>query len=132
MALFRVKFACILAISNPVFRWKSYKGSVWESVKKCSKLCKKTRTRDWISWVTCGLQATRSCTRAKYARSWSVMPTGALHDKKYKLAVQLPRNWNSRLSQAANPSHQPDLFWKTWLFTFHSHPSINTPYTHEM
>ena len=25
MALFHAKFACILAISNPVFRWESYK-----------------------------------------------------------------------------------------------------------
>ena len=28
LALFCAKFACILAISNPVFRWKSCKGSV--------------------------------------------------------------------------------------------------------
>ena len=28
LALFRVKFFCILAISNPVFRWESCKGSV--------------------------------------------------------------------------------------------------------
>ena len=28
LALFHAKFACILAISNPVFRWESCKGSV--------------------------------------------------------------------------------------------------------
>ena len=28
LALFRAKFACILAISNPVFMWESCKGSV--------------------------------------------------------------------------------------------------------
>ena len=28
LALFRTKFTSILAISNPVFRWESYKGSV--------------------------------------------------------------------------------------------------------
>ena len=27
LALFRAKFACISAISNPVFRWDSCKGS---------------------------------------------------------------------------------------------------------
>ena len=27
LALFYVKFACILAINNPVFRWESCKGS---------------------------------------------------------------------------------------------------------
>ena len=38
----------------------------------------------------------------------------------------------SRLELATQSSHEPALFWKTWLFTFHSHPSINTPLTHEI
>ena len=59
LALFRTKFACILAISNPVFRWESRKGSVWESVKKYPKLCKEVGTRDWISRVARGLQVAR-------------------------------------------------------------------------
>ena len=67
MALFRAKFACNLAISNPIFRWESCKGSVWESVKKCSKLCSETETRGWISRVARGLQAARRCTRVKHA-----------------------------------------------------------------
>ena len=77
MALFHAKFACILAISNPVFRWESCKDSVWESMKKCSSLCRVAGTRDWISRVARGLQAARSCTRAKHAKklkryaSWS-------------------------------------------------------------
>ena len=37
MALFRAKFACILAISNPVFRWESCKGSVWRIAQDCAK-----------------------------------------------------------------------------------------------
>ena len=69
LALFCAKFACILAISNPVFKWESCKGSVWESVKKCSRLCKEAGTHDWISRVAHGLQAARSCTRAKHAES---------------------------------------------------------------
>ena len=47
LALFHAKFACNLAISNLVFRWESCKGSVWESVKKCSNLCKVAGTRNW-------------------------------------------------------------------------------------
>ena len=47
LALFRAKFACILAISNPVFRWESCKGNEWESLKKCSRLCKDAETRGW-------------------------------------------------------------------------------------
>ena len=77
------------------------------------------------------LQAARSNTRAKHARSWRVMLAGALQDKIGQLAVLLSRGWISRLSQVARPSREPALFWKTWRFTFHSHPSINTPYTHE-
>ena len=77
------------------------------------------------------LQAARSNTRAKHARSWSVMLAGALQDKIGQLAVLLSRGWISRLSQVARPSRELALFWKTWRFTFLSHPSINTPYTHK-
>ena len=77
LALFRAKFACNLAISNPVFRWQSCKGSVWESVKNCSSLCKAVGTRDWNSRVARGWQTARWCTRVKHAEkmnghaSWS-------------------------------------------------------------
>ena len=92
------------------------------------------RSRDsWLDFAGGSrLEAAKCWTRAKHARSWSVMLVGALQDKKYRLAVQLPRSWNSQLSQAASLSRQPALFCKTWLFAFHSHSSINTPYTHEM
>ena len=52
-------FACILAISNPIFRWESCKGSVSESVKKCSRLCKEAGTCDWFLRVAHGLQVAR-------------------------------------------------------------------------
>ena len=123
--------SCISAISNSVFRWDSCKGSEWDSVKKCSRLCKKNRDSQLDLTGDSWLQAARSCTRARHARSWSVMLAGALQDKIGQLAVQLPRGWNSRLSQAVRPSRELTLFWKTWLFTFHSHPSINTPFTQE-
>ena len=67
MALFRAKFACNLAISNPVFRWESCKGSVCESVKKCSRLCSEAGTHGWILRVACGLQAARRCRRVEHA-----------------------------------------------------------------
>ena len=127
MALFRAKFACISAISNPIFRWDFCKSSEWDSVKKCSRVCKKNRDSRLDLAGDSRLQAARSCTRAKHVRSWSIMLARALQDKIGQLSVQLSRGWISRLSQAARPSHEPALFWKTWLFTFHSHPSINTP-----
>ena len=67
MALFCAKFACNLAISNPVFRWESCKGSVWESVKKYLRLCSEAGTHGWISWVARGLQVARRCTWVKHA-----------------------------------------------------------------
>ena len=74
------------------------------------------------------LQVARSSTRAKHARSWSVMLAGALQDKIGQLAVLLSRGWISRLSQVARLSCEPAMFWKTWRFTFHSHPSIYSLY----
>ena len=131
LALFHTKFACISAVSNPVFRWDYCKGSEWDSVKKCSRVCKKNRDSQLDLSGDSRLQAVRNCSRARHARSWSVTPAGALQDKIGQLAVQLPRGWKSQLNQAASPSRKPTLFWKTWLFTFHSHPNINAPFTHE-
>ena len=102
MGLFRAKFACISAISNPVFRWDSCKGSEWDSVKKCLRVCKKNRDSRLDLAGDSRLQAARSCTRARHARSWSIMLARALQDKIGQLAVQLSCGWNSRLSQAAS------------------------------
>ena len=78
------------------------------------------------------LQAAKHNTRAKHAGRWTVMLVGVLQDKIGQLAIRLSRDWISRLSQVARPSREPPLFWKkTWRFTFSSHPSINTPYTHK-
>ena len=50
------------------------------------------------------LQAARSSTHAKHAKSWSVMLAGALQDKIGQLAILLSRGWISWLSQATRPS----------------------------
>ena len=65
-------------------------------------------------------------------RRWKVMPDGALHDKKSSLAILFAHSLNSRLSQVTRPSCQSALFWKTWLFAFHSHSSTNTSHTHKI
>ena len=118
MALFCAKFACILAISNPVFRWESCKGSVWESVKNCSRLCKETRTRGWISRVARGCKPPEWCTRAKHARSRRVTLVVALQDKRPRLARPFACGLNSRLNPVARSNRQNTLFGKNWLFTF--------------
>ena len=77
------------------------------------------------------LEATRCSTCAKHARRWTVMPAGALQDKTGQLVIRLSCDWILRLSQVARPSRELALFWKTWHFTFLSHPSIYTSYTHK-
>ena len=77
------------------------------------------------------LQAARRSIRAKHAGRWTVMQVGALQDKTGQLAIRLSRDWISQLSQAARSSCEPPLFCKTWHFTFLSHSSINTPFTHD-
>ena len=49
LALFRAKFACIIVIRYPVFRWDLCKGSVCESAKKTQDVCDSKESRDWIS-----------------------------------------------------------------------------------
>ena len=95
LALFRAKFAYILVISNPVFRWKSCKGSVWKSVKNCSRLCKEAGTRSWISRVARSCKPPECSTRAKHVKSWRVALAIALQDKSPKLAKPFARGLNS-------------------------------------
>ena len=64
-------------------------GSVWESVKNCSSVCKEAGTRSWISSVARGCKPPDWRTHAKHARSWSVVP--AVH---YRTKVP---GWPSRL-----------------------------------
>ena len=77
------------------------------------------------------LQAARCSTRAKHAGRWTVMLAGAQQDKTGQLAIQLSRDWISRLSQVTRSSREPPLFYKSWHFTFLSHSNINTPFTHK-
>ena len=132
MILFRAKFACNLAISNPVFRWESCKGSMCESMKKCSKLCSKVGTRSWISWVARGLQAARRCTQVKHAEKLNRRASCSTKGQK----LQYGHSVSSRLGLTTQSSHEAKspihFVMKKWLFAFFSHSSINTSYTYEI
>ena len=127
MALFHAKFACILVISNPVFRWESCKGSVWESVKNCLRLCKETETCGWISRVAHGLQAARmlhtcqTCQKLKSRTSYCT--TGQ--------KSQAGQAVCSRLELATQPSHEVKSsehpVWEKLTFHIPSHPTIYIP-----
>ena len=105
LALFRAKFACNLAISNPVFRWESCKDSVWKSVKKCSKLCSEAGTRSWISPMARGLQAARRCTRVKHAEKLNRHASCSTTGQK----VQSGHSVSSRLGLATQSSREAKL-----------------------
>ena len=127
MALFRAKFACILVISNPVFRWESCKGSVWESVKNCSRLCKETGTRGWILRVARGLQAARmlhtcqACQKLKSRTSYCIIGQKS----------QASQAICSRLELMTQPSRKVKLpehpIWEKLTFHIPSHLTIYIP-----
>ena len=100
---------------------------MWKSVKNCSRLCKETGTRGWISWVAHECKPPECCTRAKYIRSWRV----TLQDKSPRLARLFARGLNSQLIPIARSSRQNTLFGKNWLFTFLLTLLYIYPYTHD-
>ena len=132
MALFRAKFAYILVISNPIFRWGSCKDSVRESVKNCSSVCKEAGTCYWISRAAHGCKPLEWCTRAKYARNWSVTPAVALQNKSPRLAKPFAHGLNLRLNPVVRSSCQNTLFGKIWLFTFLLTLLYIYPYSHDL
>ena len=132
MVLFHAKFACILAISNFVFRWESCKGIVWESVKKCSSLCKVAGTHDWISWVACGLQAVRSCIGAKHAEKLKHHDNWSTTGQKFQFGLSVSMRLGLATQSSRDAKSPVHFVMKKWLFAFLSHSNINTLYTHEM
>ena len=94
------QFACNSALRNPVFRWESCKGSVWKSVKKCSRMCTEAGTRDWISQVACDWQAARWCTWVKHVEKLNRHASCSTTRQK----VQTSHSVSSRLGLATQSS----------------------------
>ena len=68
-----------------------------------------TRSRGWLATS----KPLKDAHEWSMQRSWTIMPTVVLQDKKSKLTIQLAHGMNSQLSQVARPSRQLALFWKT-------------------
>ena len=83
-----------------VFRWESCKGSVWESVKNCSSVCKEARTHGWISRVARGCKPPDWSTHAKHARSWSVAPVVHYRTKVLGWPGRLIAAWTRNSTQS--------------------------------
>ena len=96
------QFACNLALRNPIFRWESCKGSVWESVKKSSRLCTKQWTRDWISCLDRSLQVAKGCTWVKHAEELNSHASWSTTGQK----VQSGHSVSSRLGLATQSSRE--------------------------
>ena len=81
-----------------------------------------TGSRGWLAATSRQkLHTCQACQKLNRYASWSTT----------RQNKTTGRSVTSRLELATQSSRKPALFWKTWLFTFHSHPSINTPFTHE-
>ena len=130
MALFHAKFACILAIRNLVFRWESCKGSVWESVKNFSSVYKEAGTRGWISRVACGCKPPDWSTRAKHARSWSVVPVVHYRTKVLGWPGRLLAAWTHDSTQSRGQAARTPCLAK-YDFSHFFLPYYIYPYTHD-
>ena len=80
--------------------------------------------------MVCGCKSPEWCTRAKHAKSWSVVLAVALQDKSPRLAKPFACGLNSRFNPVARSSCQNTLFRKIWLFTFLHSLLYIYPYTH--
>ena len=85
-----------------MFRWVSCKGSVWECVKKCSRLCTEAGTCDWISRVARDWQAARECTQVKHAEKLNRHASCSTTRQK----VQTGYSISSRLGLGTQLSHE--------------------------
>ena len=107
--------------------WESCKGSVWESVKNCSRLCKEIGTRSWISRVARCLQATRmlhTCQACQKLKSHASCCTTGQKSQ----AGQAICSW---LELATQPSREvkssEHLVWEKLTFHIPSHLTIYIP-----
>ena len=81
-----------------------------------------TRSRGWLVVASRQkLLMCQACQKLKRHANWST--TGQNRT--------IGHSVTSWLELATQLSRKPACFEKTWLFTFYSHPSINTPSTHE-
>ena len=121
------KFSCILAIRNPVFRWESCKGSVYERVWRIAQVCAKkqgfaARSRAWLAAATRQIDAhVPSMPEAEAACQLFI--TG----QKFQ-ASQAVCSW---LELATQPSREVKLLehpvWQNMTFHISSHPTIYIP-----
>ena len=94
----------------------------WNAQECARKQRLVTWSRGWLAASNCQKQHTcQACQKLKRHASWST----TRQNRTTGCSVIL------RLDLATQSSRESPLFCKTWLFTFHSHPSINTPYTHK-
>ena len=127
LVLFRVKFACILAIKYPVFRWELCKDCVWESVKKIHVVCIQkslaTRSYDWL--MTSKSPKCHTCEARKKLKG---------HDswRTTWRKVQSGQAVNSWLIPLARLSHQNALLCRKMNFHIPHILYYKYPYTHEM
>ena len=125
MVLFRAKFACISAFSNPVFRWVCCKGSEWDRVLIAQECVRKQRltacSRRWLAASSRQTQhMCQACQKVNSHDSWSTTgqnrTTGHTVISWLDLATQSSRKVKSQVT--------PVL----WILMFHILLSLQYKY----
>ena len=127
MSLFRAKFACILAIRNPVFKWESCKGNVCVRVWRIAQVCAKKQGlavgfHGWLTAVSHQIEAhVPSMPKAEASRQ--LFTTGQKFQANQAVCSRLELATQS--SHEVRPPEHP--VWQNMTFHFPSHPTIYIP-----
>ena len=127
MSLFRAKFACILAIRNPVFRWESCKGNVCARVWRIAQVCTKKQGlavgfHGWLAAVSHQIEAhVPSMPKAEASRQ--LFTTGQKFQANQAVCSRLELATQS--SREVRPPEHP--VWQNMTFHIPSHPTIYIP-----
>ena len=106
------QFACNSAFRNLVFRWESCKGSVWESVKKSSRVCTQqglaTGSRNW--------QVGKGGTRVKHVGELKSHISWSTTRQNFQ-SVQVISSWLRLATQSNRKAKSPNHFvWEKLTF----------------
>ena len=121
------QFACNSAFRNPVFRWESCKGSVWESVKKSSRVCNLAGPRDLISQLACVWQVAKVGIRVKHEKELKSHASCCTTGQKSQ-ASQAVSLWLEFATQSSREVKSLDHYvWKKLTFRIPNTPQHKYP-----
>ena len=118
LVLFRAKFACILVIRDPVFKWELCKGCVWKSLKKTQDMCvqRSLATSKSLKWHTC-----EACKELNGHDSWSTIRQNVQFG-------QIVSSWLKLTTCSTRETKSPECpVWMKTNFSHSSHTLLQIP-----